>query len=101
MEKAVETQSGIGDVVADEVMVDPVLLGVFILVLVRELDSEGKETSKSLMGGVFAVAYGILVACAPEVATLMGKDTKRLARRGEVLVSGKYRVGPIYEGLFD
>ncbi|WP_223634888.1 DUF6086 family protein [Corallococcus sp. EGB] len=101
LEEAVGIESGVGEIVSDEVEIDPVLLGAFVLALVKQLDSGMSETAKSLMGGGFAIAYGILVACVPKVVFLMKEDTRRLARRGEVLVSGEYWVGPIYEGLVD
>ena len=101
LEEAVGIESGFGDIVSDEVKIDPVLLGVFVLALVKQLDSGMSETAKSLMASGFAIAYGVLVACTPKIAFLMKEETRRLARRGEVLVSGKYWVGTIYEGLVD
>ncbi|MCP3139428.1 DUF6086 family protein [Pyxidicoccus xibeiensis] len=102
LEEALEVQSGIGEMIADEVELNPSLLETFVSVLVEELESETSSTFKTLIAGPFAMAYGILRACEPKSPrpTMRGA-TEHLARRGEVLVSGRGRVGPIYEGLVD
>ncbi|MFP2903541.1 DUF6086 family protein [Pyxidicoccus sp. 3LFB2] len=101
LEVAVEAQSGIGEMIADEVELDPALLRMFISVLVEELESETSSTFKTLIAGPFAIAYGIFLACEPRSIPSVKGDTGHLARRGGVLVSGRSRVGPIYEGLLD
>ncbi|NNB92141.1 hypothetical protein HJC10_13430 [Corallococcus exiguus] len=65
------------------------------------LDSSNNSTFKTLIAGPFAIAYGMLVACEPDLSLSMREATGRLARRGEVLVSGRGRDEPIYEGLGD
>lgn len=101
LENAVELQSGIGEVVADEVELNPLLPRPFVLALMNELDSETDNTTKTLFAGSFSISHGILLACEPGPTSPMSGDTERLARRGHLLVSGQSRVGPIYEGLID
>ncbi|NNB95087.1 hypothetical protein HI113_14400 [Corallococcus exiguus] len=101
LEEALEVQSGFGEIIADEVVLNPSLIRVFVSALVEVLDSITSNSFKTMVAGPFAIAYGILVACEPDLSLPMSDATGRLARRGEVLVSGRRRVEPIYEGLGD
>ncbi|WP_147476440.1 DUF6086 family protein, partial [Corallococcus sp. AB032C] len=89
LENAVELQSGIGEVVADEVEINPLLLSPFVSALMNELDSETSNATKTLFAGPFSISHGILLACEPGSTSPMRGDTERLARRGQLLVSGQ------------
>lgn len=101
LEEALKVQSGFGELIADEVDLNPFLIRGFVIALVKAMDSTNNSIFKTLVAGPFAIAYGILVACVPIISLSMSDDTEHLARRGEVLVSGKGHVEPIYEGLDD
>ncbi|WP_366934549.1 DUF6086 family protein [Corallococcus exiguus] len=101
LEEALEVQSGFGEIIADEVVLNPSLIRAFVPALVEVLDSSTSNSFKTMVTGPFAIACGILVACEPDLSLSMSEATGRLACRCEVLVSGKRRVEPIYEGLDD
>lgn len=98
LEDAIGMPSGIGELVADEIRVDPVALRTFVDALAGELDPTRSATFGALVAGPFSIAAGMLAACDASVLMMRGV-AGRLARRGAALVSGRARPGTIDDAL--
>jgi hypothetical protein len=98
LEEMVGITSGIGDIISDEVSVDPALLQTFVITVAKELQPGSNPTRCTLVAGPFAIASGLLAACNPALPAFSGVSGQ-LARRGALLVMGKQGNDPIYVGL--
>jgi Family of unknown function (DUF6086) len=98
VEEAVGVQSGIGDLIADEVAVDSSVLCAFVSTIGQTLDTDTSSVVTSLYAAVFAISYGLLAVSGVAKPPFLGQ-VGQLAHRGELLISGRGRPGPIYEGL--
>ena len=99
-EEAIATASGIGDLVADEVRIEPWVLQEFVSALALQVAEGSNAIAASLYGGVFAVSCGLLAMCVadsdlPELPVGVGP----LARRGIRMVGGHGQPRPIFSEL--
>jgi len=88
LEELVGKQSGIGEIVADEVRVDPAALNAFVAAVADALSSTTNATMRSLMAGPFSMAAGLSSACGYTTSSMSG-IAGELARRGAELVTGR------------
>lgn len=98
IESAEDIASGIGELIADEVSVDPSILSIFVTTIGGQLERTSNPTTSSLFAGAFAISCGLLSACGATLPLFEG-EVGQLAHRGVRLVSGQGRPGPIFEGL--
>jgi hypothetical protein len=101
VEQAEEIPSGLSDLGIDEVTIDVDQLKLFVMKLAGQINSLSSATYKSLIGGVFSIAAGLLGCCDRNALSGLSGDAGRLAQHGEALVSGRGHVGPIYTPVGD
>lgn len=88
--------AGVSDIVADESRVDISVLRHFVARVAFEFTDTTNASLRSLTGGVFAVAAGILSMDDPETIESLQGDARILAQRGAILVSGQRRTNDLF-----
>ena len=99
LEELTSAHSGIGPIIGDEVQVNRTQLHAFVAALAAEWEADSSATLKTLVAGPFAIATGILAACDESLTAGLEGAAHQLGSRGAALVSGRGRVGPIFDGL--